>query len=233
MSVIFGKHQGAEVISKEVDLTNAVVEGGTGTTGEPEDMCPDIAWIPLDSESANFFTLYGKVFFGWRDNRFPATSGQTNTTDGRRIAVGHLITGFSGEREQIASDVSGPYIMEVAQDVFFPDREWRIDGWDYEERVLESGCEAEGEQMMTFDDNVSQAVREVIPLRVDHVGGLSGGGLWRFGGNDDNRYFDLAGVVWYQRWRADDGTLRIVNHGRDSIRRIITSGKGNASQERD
>ena len=229
MSVIFGKHQSTEVISMDIDITNAVVEGGTHTEGEPEDMCPDIAWIPVDLESASFFERYGKVFFDWRDNRFPTISDQTETNEGRRIAVGHLITGYSGEREQSASAVAGPYIVEVAQDVFFPERKWLDDGWDYEERVLESGGEGESVQGV-FDENVPPTVREVIPLQVDDVGGLSGGGLWRFGGDVDNRYLDLAGVVWYQRWRADDGTLRIVNHGRDSIRRIVASGTGHSSQ---
>ena len=227
MAVVFGKHQRTQVIWKDVDLTNAIVEGGTHTGGEPDDMGPDIAWIPLDPELASFFELNGKVFFDWRDNRFPITSNQTKTNDGRGIAVCHLITGYSGEREKFASAVSGPYIVEVAQDVCFPERTWETDEWDYEERVLESGGEGEGDEVV-FDDNVPRTVREVIPLRVDRVGGLSGGGLWRFGGDEHDRYFDLAGVVWYQRWRADDGTLRVVNHGRDSIRRIITSGTGSS-----
>ena len=222
MEAIFGKHGGPAVVSADVDLSDAIIEGGSHSEGDPEDMGPDIAWIPLGPDKASFFERYGKVFFDWRDNRFPrfSRSGESKTDTFRRIAVGHLVTGFSSERENSASQLSGLYLLEIAQDVFFPDREWTIDGWDYQERVLDGGGEyGEGEAM--FDENVPSATRAAIPLRVDRLGGLSGGGMWRFGGDENDRYFDLTGVVWYQRWRDQDGVLRIVNHGRESIRRVI------------
>ena len=62
MEAIFGKHGGPAVVWTDVDLTNAIVEGGSHSEGEPEDMGPDIAWIPLDPEKASFFERYGKVF---------------------------------------------------------------------------------------------------------------------------------------------------------------------------
>ena len=222
MEAIFGKHGGPAVVWADVDLSDAIIEGGSHSEGDPEDMGPDIAWIPLGPDKASFFERYGKVFFDWRDNRFPrfSRSGESQTDTSRRIAVGHLVTGFSSERENSASQLSSLYLLEIAQDAFFPDREWTIDGWDYQERVLDGGGEyGEGEAM--FDENVPSATRATIPLRVDRLGGLSGGGLWRFGGDEKDRYFDLTGVVWYQRWRDQDGVLRIVNHGRESIRRVI------------
>ena len=224
MGAIFGKHGGPAVVWTDVDLTNAIVEGGSHSKGEPEDMGPDIAWIPLEPEKASFFERYGKVFFDCKDNKVPATSGASDVQTGnsRRIAVGHLVAGFSGEREKAASHVSGLYLLEVVQDVFFPDREWAIKGWDYEERVLDSGGESD-ERDAVFDDNVPMVTRAEIPLRVDHEGGMSGGGLWRCGGDENDRHFDLVGVVWYQRWRDEYGVVRIVNHGRESIRKIIMS----------
>ena len=183
MEAIFGKHQGPDVAWIDIDLTDAIIEGGNHSEGEPEDMGPDIAWIPLDPQKVSFFERYGKVFFDWRDNRFPEASGagDSNADGPRRIAVGHLVTGFSGEREESAAHVSGLYLLEVAQDVFFPDREWAICGWDYQERVLEEGGQVdEGEAL--FDDNVPKAARAAIPLRVDHVGGMSGRSvvaIWR------------------------------------------------------
>ena len=222
MEAIIGKHGGPSVVWADVDLTDAIVVGGWHVEGEPEEMGPDIAWIPLKAEKASFLERYGKVFFDWRDNRFPETSsaGESQSDKSRRIAVGQLVTGFSGEREKSASHLAGPYLLEIAQDAFFPDREWAIDGWDYQERVLDGDGEY-GEAEAVFDDNVPIATRAAIPLRVDRVGGLSGGGLWRFGGDESERHFDLAGIVWYQRWRDQDGVLRIVNHGRESIRRVI------------
>jgi len=220
IDVIFGKHSRGEVIWKNVDLTHAIVEGGTHTKGNPEEMGPDIAWIPLNRDFVSFFELYGKVFFNWRNDRFPTTSDQVTLDNARSLAVSHLITGYSAEREKSASAVAGPYILEVAHDVSFPQRRWQNDRWDYEERVLEGHREP---QEAVFDDNVPQTVRDAIPLRVDHVGGLSGGGLWRFGGDEVDHYIDLVGVVWYQRRRDSEGMLRIVNHGRDSIQKIITA----------
>ena len=223
MDVIFGKFGGPTVVWTEVDLTYATITGGSSfSEGNPEDMGPDIAWIPLWPEEASFFERYGRVFFDWRDNRFPNTSsaGESQTDQSRQIAVGHLVTGFSDERERAALHLSGPYLLEIVQDAFPADKEWTLDGWDYQERVLDSGDEYdEGEAV--FDTNIPVATRAAIPLRVEHVGGLSGGGLWRFGGDENDRHFDLAGVVWYRRWRDQDGELRIVNHGRESIRRII------------
>ena len=227
MEAIFGKHGGPAVVWVDVDLSDAIIQGGSHSKGDAEDMGPDIAWIPLGPEKAGFFERYGKVFFDWRDNRFPSfsRSGDSQTDTSRRIAVGHLVTGFSSEREDAATQLSGLYLLEIAQDVFFPDREWTIDAWDYQERVVDDGGEyGEGEAM--FDENVPRAARAAIPLRVDRLGGLSGGGLWRFGGDENDRYFDLTGVVWYQRWRDQDGVLRIVNHGRESIRRVIAPETG-------
>lgn len=222
MEAIVSKHGGPSVVWTDVDLRHAVVEGGRYSEGMPEKMGPDIAWIPLAPGKAGFFELYGKVFFDWRDDRFPTVSDDDELTDASdRIAVGHLVTGFSGEREKSVSHLSvRPYIVEVAQDAFFADREWVIDGWDYQERVLDSDRESDEAEFM-FDKDVPTAARAAIPLRVDHVGGLSGGALWRFGGDEDDRYFDLAGVVWYQRRRDEGGVLRIVNHGRNSIQRLI------------
>ena len=227
MEAIFGKHGGPAVVWTDVDLTDAIVEGGWHEEGEPEEMGPDIAWIPLAAEKASFFERFGKVFFDWRENRFPTISsaGESPTDNSRQIAVGHLVTGFSSAREESASRSSGPYLLEIVQDVFFSDKEWTLNGWDYEERVLDGGGEY-GEAEAIFDDSVPAATRAAIPLRVDRVGGLSGGGLWQFGGDETDRYFDLAGVVWYQRWRDDNGVVRIVNHGRESISKVIAHNDG-------
>lgn len=227
MEAIIGKHGGPAVVWTDVDLTDAIVEGGHHEKGDSEEMGPDIAWIPLGEEKASFLERYGKVFFDWRDDRFPKISspGDSQSDRSRQIAVSHLVTGFSSEREKSASHLSGFYLLEIAQDAFFPDREWEIDGWDYQERVLDGGGEY-GEGEAIFDDNVPIATQAAIPLRVDRVGGLSGGGLWQFGGDENDRHFDLAGVVWYQRWRDDDGVLRIVNHGRESIRRVTAPENG-------
>ena len=227
MDAIIGKLGRPSVVWVDVDVTDAIVEGGGHSEGEPEEMGPDIAWIPLEAEKASFFERYGKVFFDWRDNRFPnfCRAGEPQTDKSRQIVVGQLVTGFSFEREKSASHLTGPYLLEIAQDAFFPHREWVIDGWDYQERVLDGGGEY-GEGEAIFDDNVPAAVRAAIPLRVDNVGGLSGGGLWQFGDDENDQYFDLAGVVWYQRWRDSDGVLRIVNHGRESIRKVIAREDG-------
>ena len=208
----------------DIDLRHAVVKGGTYCKGEPEQMGPDIAWIPLDPEKTHLFDRHGKFFFDWREGKFPETADGDSPTDGSRsIAVGHLVTGFSGAREEEVSRPSArPMLMEVAQDAFFPEREWERDGWDYQERVLDSTADDDVE--VHFDEDVSMADRAAIKVRVDHVGGLSGGAVWRFGADENNQYFDLAGIVWYQRWRDESGLLRIVNHGRKSIRRLIAPG---------
>ena len=222
MEAIIGKLGRPSVAWADVDLTDAIVKGGWHSKGEPEEMGPDIAWIPLGAEKASFFERYGKVFFDWRDNRFPnfrRTEAPQADKLGQ-IVAGQLVTGFSFEREKSASHLIGPYLLEIVQDAFVLDREWAIDGWDYQERVLDGGG-AYGEGEAIFDENVPATVRAAIPLRVNCVGGLSGGGLWLFGSEENNRYFDLVGVLWYQRWRDDDGVLRIVNHGRESIRKVI------------
>lgn len=221
MEAIIGK-SGRPTISIDVELRHAVVEGGTYSKGEPEQMGPDIAWIPLHPEKVGLFEQHGKVFFDWRDGRFPATAdGDSRTDRSRSIAVGHLVTGFSGVREDAVSQPSGPpRMLEVAQDAFFPEREWEGDGWDYQERVLDSTADGDDVEVH-FDEDVSMADRAAIKVRVDDVGGLSGGAVWRFGRDEKGCYFDLAGIVWYQRNRDESGVLRIVNHGRNSIRRVI------------
>ena len=226
MEAIVGK-SGQPTTWIDVELRHAVVEGGRYSEGEPEQMGPDIAWIPLHPEKAGFFEQHGKLFFDWRDGRFPATADGDSRTDGSlSIAVGHLVTGFSGIREEAVSRPSGPpMLLEVAQDAFFPEREWERDGWDYQERVLDSTADGDDVEVH-FDEDVSMADRAAIKVRVDHVGGLSGGAVWRFGGDENNRYFDLAGIVWYQRKRDENGVLRIVNHGRNSIQRVIAPGSG-------
>ena len=207
----------------DIDLRHAVVEGGTYSKGEPEQMGPDIAWIPLHPEKTHFFDRYGKRFFEWRDGRFPtAADGDSATSGSGSTAVGHLVTGFSGAREDALSRPSGtPMLVEIAQDTLYLEREWESDGWDYQERALDS---TDDDAEVHFDENVSMADRAATPALVDDVVGLSGGAVWRFGGDDKDRYFDLAGVVWYQRKRGKNGVLRIVNHGRNSIRRLIAPG---------
>lgn len=224
MEAIIG-HRGRPTDWTDIDLSCAVVEGGRRWDGEAEQMGPDIAWIPLDPEKTHFFDRNGKFFFEWRDGKFPETAdGDSPTDESRSIAVGHLVTGFSGAREEAVSRPSAPpMLLEVAQDAFFPEREWERDGWDYQERVLDSTADGDAAEVH-FDEDVSMADRAAIKVRVDHVGGLSGGAVWRFGGDEKNQYFDLAGIVWYQRWRNKNGVLRIVNHGRKSIRRLIAPG---------
>lgn len=225
MEAIIGKPGQQPTTWIDVELDHAVVKGGRYSEGDPEQMGPDIAWIPLHPEKAGSFEQHGKLFFDWRDGRFPATADDDSRPDGSRsIAVGHLVTGFSGAREEAVSRSSGPpMLLEIAQDTLHLEREWECNGWDYEERVLD--CTADGDDVeVHFDRDVSMADRTAIKPRVDHVGGLSGGAVWRFGGDDDNRYFDLAGIVWYQRKRDANGVLRIVNHGRNSIRRLIAPG---------
>lgn len=223
MEVIFGKDRRGSVFSTDVDLTCAVVKGGYHSEGEPKEMGPDIAWIPLGAEKASILELHGRVFFDWRDNRLPqvGAAATTWTDTSPHVAVGHLVTGYSFEREKTASRLSRPYLVEVAQDVFFPDRQWEIDGWDYQERVLDRVNDLNKVDVL-FDEHVPRATHDKIPLLVDRVGGLSGGALWRFVGDQNIRHFDLVGVVWYQRWRDKDGVLRIVNHGRKSIHRVMT-----------
>lgn len=144
----------------------------------------------------------------------------------RPIAVGHLVTGFSGARENAVSrPTAPPKLLEIAQDALHLEREWERDGWDYEERVLDSTADGDSVDAR-FDRDVSMADRAAIPVLVDHVGGLSGGAVWRIGGDENNRYFDLTGIVWCQRKRDDNGVLRIVSRGRNSIRRLIAPGTG-------
>ena len=185
MEAIIGKLGRPSVVWVDVDLTDAVVKGGGHSRGEPDEMGPDIAWIPLGAKEVSFFERFGKVFFDWRENRFPkiSSAGESPADNARQIAVGHLVTGFSSAREESASQSSGPCLLEIAQDVFFPDKEWTINGWDYEQRVLDGGGKY-GEAEAIFDDSVPAATRAAIPLRVDRVGGLSGGALWRFGGDE-------------------------------------------------
>lgn len=208
------------VIGKPIDITGINIEGGNTERGEAKNMGPDIAWIPLLPEVVAFAERYGKVFFQWKEDRFPNTTTiyDSNNEFMTRIPVGHLVTGYSGKREEAIAG-HGPSILELMQDVYFPCDEWEKDGWDYEERVMEG---LEQNWKLTTDTRLRQEVVNDIPLRVDHVGGLSGGGVWKFGGDNEKRLFDLVGLVWYQKWRNDKGEIRIVNHGRDSIRRIMS-----------
>ena len=221
MDLVFGRlGNGPNVVGAPIDITSINIEGGNIEKGDAKNMGPDIAWIPLLPEAVSFAERHGKVFFQWKEDRFPntTTTYDKNSQSMTRIPVGHLVTGYSGKREEAIAG-HGPSILELMQDVYFPCDEWEKDGWDYEERVMEG---PDANWKLTADSRLRQEVVSDIPLRVDHVGGLSGGGVWKFGGDSEKRFFDLSGLVWYQKWRNDKGEIRIVNHGRDSMRRIMS-----------
>ncbi len=224
MEVLVGTFRPNQMAVVTVDLSGAVIEGGIYERGDEREIGPDIAWIPLDDDSANRIEKYGRVFFNLHEGRFPGIVDKDSTaveTNGG-MYVGYLVTGFSGVREEIVRHEHGPGILELAQDVYPYEDRWRAGGWDYEIRVIEDGSEVDDENFI-LDLSLPQAVRSRIPTRVERLGGLSGGGLWIFGEDKDLRqYVDLVGVVWYQSGSHEhDTSLRIVNHGRASIDRII------------
>ena len=224
MEILVGTFRSNQMAVVTVDLSGAVIEGGLYERGDERKTGPDIAWIPLDDDAANRIEKYGRVFFNLHENRFSRIIGKDKVAigDGGGMYVGFLVTGYSGVREEIIWHEHGPGILEIAQDVYPYEDRWCAEGWDYEIRVIEDGGEVSDENFV-LDLNLPDTVRSKVPTRVESLGGLSGGGLWIFGEDKDMRqYVDLVGVVWYQSGnQKHDNSLRIVNHGRASIDRII------------
>ena len=222
MDAIIPLSRGNRMLGIPVELVGASIYGGTHEDGDPKSIGPDIAWIPLNPEVAAKFEQQGRVFFHFRDGRFPDISKFKNVEiDQDGMFIGLTTVGFSDKRERMVPSEFGHKMLNVTQDAFWHECEWEEDGWDYQIRVIDDGEEVE-EENFVIDKEISEEVRKHIPSRVYDLGGLSGGGIWIVGELQDGQIVtDLVGLIWYQcARREEEKEIRIANHGRKSIERI-------------
>ena len=227
MDAIIPVSRGDRMMGVPVDLIGATICGGTHSDGDSKLIAPDIAWIPLNPETAAIFEQQGRVFFDLRDGRFPDISKSKDVDiDQDGMFVGFTTVGFSHERERMVPREFGHKMFAVTQDAFWHESEWEEDGWDYQIRVIDDGEEIE-EENFVFDKDVPEEARKHIPFRVHDLGGLSGGGIWIVGELRDGEIAtDLVGLIWYQcPTQKHEKEIRIVNHGRKSIERITRGEK--------
>ena len=206
-----------------IPLLGAKVQGGNRRDGTG----PDIAWIPLTPDTASTIEARTGVFYRLDDGCLPDTSDEADAKVELNEAVpAFLVSGFSVEREQAAfahgEKASFGHTCSIGPVM----KAWTDGGWDYERRCIDlpSGRWTERRRV---DETVPVPIRKVVPVHPDYLGGLSGAGVWRLwqppGDHDKDAVLHrLVGMVYFQdRGKGPQGEITMINHGAESLRRII------------
>ena len=207
-----------------IPLLGARVEGGNRRDGTG----PDIAWIPLTPETANTIEARTGVFYRIDDGRLasPLRTSRTLKAGLNDAGAPYLVSGFSTEREQAAfahgEKASFGHTCSIGPVM----KAWTDGVWDYERRCIDlpSGRWTERRRV---DETVLVPIRKVVPVHPDYLGGLSGAGVWRLWqlpGDHDKHAVQhrLVGLVYFQdRGKGPQGEIIMINHGAESLRRII------------
>lgn len=194
----------------------AIIHGGKNTDNREG---PDIAWIAIDEEKAD-----------WIKNQTFGLFYNLDKERGGGPATGHIfVCGFVGE-DDATTEAHGTAVLCNRMWPVYPTEirtdgeafSWEIEesnGWQYRDMIVDSP-ELSKNAERHHDPEYANATPEYLrKARHEDLKGMSGAGLWMCFKTEDAEDIDwhLLGIAYYQDERLPNGRKLVRFHGIHSI----------------
>lgn len=222
-----GRHQSDDAATPVLTLRERACSAyGVSNT---EEHGPDLAYVPLKKQEVDRLDEGGTL--AYNVDRLDRRPG------GQKPGVGMILDGAVGvnlsasllmERERGRSGV----VLLSTQTIELSNERRRRHGWDYTSYSLVENEELGGMEGLNEDPEENERLKAVLrevsryENQQDKWGGYSGAGLWsRFLVRDENGKvvqgaIELKGISFYAHEER-----RMIAHGQESIRRIVSEGQ--------